>query len=177
MTIKIFLDTEFSCFKKPEIISVGLVADNGKEFYGETADFLQSASPWVIENVVPHLNVDKLGKSADDLGNAVTKWLSEFEEPITIVCDYDADIDMLLSLNLSLPKIFKKFENLNYLITRFAKSNQAINQFKDIKQTYSTVYKKYFTDNNVPNHHSLYDAKAMKEAWTSVSNKFGIIIQ
>lgn len=54
-----FLDTEFfeDGHKKPiELISIGLVSEEGREFYAENMDVKRgSLSPWLKQNVVPHL--------------------------------------------------------------------------------------------------------------------------
>jgi hypothetical protein len=55
--LKYFIDTEFA--EKPhtiEIISAALVAEDGREFYAERADFNPAdANPWVLANVIPRL--------------------------------------------------------------------------------------------------------------------------
>ena len=35
----VFLDTEFTSFFQPDLISVGLVAEDGREFYAERTDY------------------------------------------------------------------------------------------------------------------------------------------
>ncbi len=62
--MKYWLDTEF--IARPftiDLISIGLVADNGREFYAESSEVDWSkASPWTLENVRPQL--DGKGTSA-----------------------------------------------------------------------------------------------------------------
>ena len=56
-----FLDTEFaetggSDSPTIDLISIGIVAEDGREYYGESSDFIPSnCNPWVVENVLPHL--------------------------------------------------------------------------------------------------------------------------
>lgn len=51
-----FLDTEFiDDGKTIDLISIGVVSDDGREFYAELSVDWSKASPWVLENVVPHL--------------------------------------------------------------------------------------------------------------------------
>jgi hypothetical protein len=58
--VKYFLDTEFieSGPKWPlELLSIGIVAEDGREFYAENGDApTHHASEWVKENVLPHLS-------------------------------------------------------------------------------------------------------------------------
>lgn len=55
--MRYYLDTEFiEDGMTIELISIGVVADDGREFYAESADVdLTRASDWVKANVVPHL--------------------------------------------------------------------------------------------------------------------------
>jgi hypothetical protein len=52
--MKYFLDTEF--IEQPctiQLISIGLVAEDGREFYAISNEFdVNLASPWVMENVI-----------------------------------------------------------------------------------------------------------------------------
>ena len=55
--MKYYIDTEFA--EKPntiDLISIGIVCEDGREFYAESADFETNlANDWVKENVLPHL--------------------------------------------------------------------------------------------------------------------------
>lgn len=55
--MRYFLDTEFiEDGRTIDLISIGVVAEDGREFYAESLDAdLSKASPWVRENVIPHL--------------------------------------------------------------------------------------------------------------------------
>lgn len=60
--MRLFFDTEFiEDGKTIDLISIGIVAADGRELYCESSEFDASkAGPWVKENVLPHL----LGKGA-----------------------------------------------------------------------------------------------------------------
>jgi hypothetical protein len=60
-----FFDTEFiEDGKTIDLISIGIVAEDGREFYAESLDCdLSKASPWVKENVIPHLASQQRDKS------------------------------------------------------------------------------------------------------------------
>ena len=64
--MKYWLDTEFiENGKTIDLISIGIVADDGREFYAENLDAdLSKASSWVQENVLPHLWSRQSDKSA-----------------------------------------------------------------------------------------------------------------
>ncbi len=55
--MRFFLDTEFiEDGRTIDLISIGIVADDGREYYAESNECdLTRASPWVVDNVLPHL--------------------------------------------------------------------------------------------------------------------------
>lgn len=57
--MKYFIDTEFQesgPYKPIELISIGIVREDGKELYLENKDYtIETASDWLRQNVVPHL--------------------------------------------------------------------------------------------------------------------------
>jgi hypothetical protein len=61
--MKYFFDTEFHEYKRDgvntiELISIGIVAEDGREFYAESLDFDMTAATengWLKENVIDHL--------------------------------------------------------------------------------------------------------------------------
>jgi len=55
--MKYFFDTEFiEDGKTIELISIGMVSEDGREFYAEVSDApLETANDWVKENVIPQL--------------------------------------------------------------------------------------------------------------------------
>ena len=55
--MKYFVDTEFiEDGKTIDLLSIGIVAEDGREFYAESQEAdISKASDWVRENVIPHL--------------------------------------------------------------------------------------------------------------------------
>jgi hypothetical protein len=52
----VFLDTEFSDFTRPDLISLALVAEDGREFYAERTDYTATrCTEFVRETVLPLL--------------------------------------------------------------------------------------------------------------------------
>jgi DNA polymerase III epsilon subunit-like protein len=90
---KIFLDTEFTgLHQHTTLISIGLVSECGKQFYGELTDYDKSQlDDWLRENVIAHLissgNPNELtippyahiGETAF-MKAALLHWLSQFDE-------------------------------------------------------------------------------------------------
>ena len=53
----IFLDTEFTDFARPDLISLALVSEDGREFYAERTDYdPERCSEFVRETVLPLLD-------------------------------------------------------------------------------------------------------------------------
>lgn len=112
--MKYFLDTEFfeQGHQHPiQLISLGIVAEDGREFYMENSDVrLQTLSPWLQTNVVPHLTGPKLPHK--ELGPAVLRFLGNDTKPQfwAYFADYDWVVFcQLYGAMISLPETFPMF--------------------------------------------------------------------
>lgn len=84
--MKLFIDCEFNEFKG-ELISVGIVAENGQEFYEVAHCF--NPKPWVSEHVMPILN--KPPVSYREIQRNLNLFLKQFDS-IHLVADWPEDI-------------------------------------------------------------------------------------
>lgn len=93
----IFVDTEFTDFIKIDLISIGLVAEDGREFYGERNDYrYEDCSDFVRATVLPLLHrVSNARCSAAHLTYRLQQWFASLAEPVTLVFDYSSDWDLL----------------------------------------------------------------------------------
>ena len=66
---KYWFDTEFmEDGERIELLSIGVVCEDGREFYAESLDAdLSHANEWVVENVIPHLWSRKADKRKANL--------------------------------------------------------------------------------------------------------------
>ena len=82
--MKIFLDTEFTSFEDPKLISVGMVSEDGEEFYRELADGceLTECSMFVVAWVLPWLAEGLVGRNLSSL-------LGQHLDLVQHVCDVD----------------------------------------------------------------------------------------
>lgn len=82
--MKYFLDTEFIEAGRSvpvTLISIGIVAEDGREFYAVSADFdPNSASEWVRENVLPHLG-DARRSAVAEIALEVLKFIGNDAKP------------------------------------------------------------------------------------------------
>lgn len=74
--MKIFFDTEFTgLHKDTTLISIGLIDENGRTFYGEFSDYDESkCDDWIRENVIKHLKWSKEGPVEDFVNIYVNSW-------------------------------------------------------------------------------------------------------
>lgn len=92
---RIFLDTEFTQFREGQLLSLGLVADDGLELYVEVADVARQAqaSEFCKEVVLSQFGLISGSAVSDDaaVGARVAAWLAPFEHPVEISYDYKLD--------------------------------------------------------------------------------------
>ncbi|WP_311732569.1 MULTISPECIES: 3'-5' exoribonuclease [Burkholderia cepacia complex] len=96
------MDTEFTGFIDCQLISLAIVGEDGREFYGECSDFEPSAcSEFVRAAVLPQLGQFP-GRSmpARQLRDELRAWLLAVPaKPKRILCfDYQGDFDLLYDL-------------------------------------------------------------------------------
>ncbi len=114
--MKYFLDTEF--IEKPctiDLISIGIVAENGREYYAISTEFDRSqASHWVRENVISLLPPieDPAWKNRMQIEKEILDFVGD--DPTPHFWGYYADYDWvafcwLFGPMISLPRHFPKF--------------------------------------------------------------------
>lgn len=107
--MNLFFDCEFTgLHKDTTLVSIGIVAENGKKFYAESADYDENqCDDWIKENVLAHTILAgnetlaaRLGADDDttvvlggkeDIRHELLKWLKQFDEVqfVSDVCHYD----------------------------------------------------------------------------------------
>ncbi|WP_247308925.1 3'-5' exoribonuclease [Ralstonia pseudosolanacearum] len=105
--VRVFVDCEFTDFIDCDLISIALVADDGREFYGERSDYDQaSCSAFVREAVLPQLG-QYPGRvfTREALRTALLAWLDQFAGKTwrTLCFDYAGDWELLVDLVGELP--------------------------------------------------------------------------
>jgi hypothetical protein len=100
--MRLHVDCEFTDFIDCDLISIALVSDDGREFYGERSDYNDSTcSAFVREAVLPQLGQHP-GRvfTREGLRTALLAWLDQFaSEPERFFCmDYAGDWDLLVDL-------------------------------------------------------------------------------
>lgn len=96
--MRCFFDCEFTgLHQKTTLISIGLVAEDGREYYAELTDFDQAqVDEWIQENVINNLVLHRLGGpvyhsrivakydrclgTMSEVSKSLNDWLSQFDQ-------------------------------------------------------------------------------------------------
>jgi hypothetical protein len=139
----IFLDTEFSNFIQPQLISIGLVSEDNQPFYAELNDFdISGCSDFVKTVVLPQLGKQpELAMDTRTLRQSLSAWLQRFSEfGAVIAYDYSGDWTLFQT---ALP------ERPPWLL------------HKDIyPEINDLVAEQFFMNTGLSDHHALHDAMA-----------------
>ena len=104
--MKYFLDTEFiEDGKTIDLLSIGIVSDEGKIFYAESSEADKSkASDWVKKNVLPHITGP--GQTRAEIRDGILKYIgAEKPEFWAYYADYDwVALCQLFGTMMDLPK-------------------------------------------------------------------------
>lgn len=96
--MRIFFDTEFTDFSAPRLISVGLVSEDGREFYVELTDgwLPEHCTEFVVDVVLPLLGDKSAPRMTRDVaGERLAQWLAGFDGPVTVIYDTETDWRLL----------------------------------------------------------------------------------
>lgn len=170
-TLRVFLDTEFTDFIGADLISIGLKAETGEEFYGENLDFNRKlASQFVVDNVYPLLDHDKYGLRELELAARVGRWLEDLPcERIEVFVDYPTDWELLCGLlRDDLPKFATEVNFTVLLETQCllaaARAGDtgaaAAARFARARDQFYREFLAHFQETGEAQHHALSDARA-----------------
>lgn len=146
----VFTDTEFTTFVDPQLISIGMVADSGEEFYAEVPFPHAACSIFVRETVIPLLNqYPHAYCPLPELPQRLMTWLQIVRrsgEEIEIGIDFQTDWDLFV-------------QALDYRVPAWCRMRRVAQNINELLLT--DFYKK----TGVPEHHALYDAQANRYAF------------
>jgi hypothetical protein len=168
----IFLDTEFTDFSDPHLISIAMISEDGAhQIYREISDYPKwKASQFVNDIVVPMLDIKSYGTTYVWAGLDVVDWFNSLpSSDITIVLDYAGDWHLLQQL------IEKHMLKLTKQITPLM-SKQAFENMMNSKgftrptlvsaaYDFAAASEIKFQEDINKRHHALVDVKAMRYGW------------
>lgn len=155
--MKFFLDTEFS--DKGRVlhpISIGIVAEDGREFYSEVFSLWRqdSPDPWIVENVGKYLDADRQALAREDVGAKLREFIGD--EPAEFWAYWSA-YDWVVFCQvmgglMNLPK------NVSPWVRDLAWLDPTLERIRALK-----VY-------NEKPHHALYDARELREQFARLQS-------
>jgi hypothetical protein len=148
--MRYWFDTEFiEDGKTIDLISIGIVAEDGRELYLESAEVnLDRASPWVKANVLPHLTGERWSRISieADVRNFVG-YSGTQPEFWGYYADYDwVVLCQLFGTMMDLPKGWPMY-------------------CRDVKQLADSMGNPALPKQSETEHHALADARWTKKAW------------
>ncbi|MDE1716211.1 3'-5' exoribonuclease [Chromobacterium amazonense] len=155
----VFVDTEFTDFIQIDLIAIGLVAEDGREFYAERNDYRrEDCSDFVRAYVLPLLGqVKGASCSVQELTLRLHGWLESLRQPVTLVFDYASDWDLLAdALQAEDGQPLPSNLGEKWLLTPEVIGDPVFRQA--MTETYSA---------NWPPHHALADARALRSGYLS----------
>ena len=142
--VVLFVDTEFTGFNNPKLISIGIVASSGEEFYEEAEYHLEECSDFVRATVLRLLNQKAL--SLEELQTVLLGWIESLRNNALILICYDSEYDREM-----LEQIFGDRRPQGVVLRNLGASY--VNKIKQYE--FHVKYKQ-------AEHHALHDARALK---------------
>jgi len=147
--VKYWIDTEF--IARPytiDLISIGIVAEDGREFYAESSEVdWSTANLWTLQNVRPQLAGN--GIKREQIGNALRLFTDGDERPV--FWGYFPAYDWV-AFNL----LFGGMDDLPFHYPQLC---------LDIKQWAIELGDPELPHQEGARHHALYDARWTRQAW------------
>lgn len=149
----LFLDTEFSNYAHPDLISIGIARLDGADFYAEITDYRpDDCTDFVRAEIIPLLGkIPSAACTSVELSSRLRDWFDALSEPATILCDYETDWQLLQAAFIGdLPLNIGTHQLVDHKVFRHPayKLGEVL--------TYSAAW---------PPHHALADAQALREGY------------
>lgn len=170
----VFIDTEFTSLafmdsidpgSLPHLLSIGLVTQGGREFYGElmlNSDLLAQCSDFVKASVVSQFDKKPASyASLFELGCRVNDFLADLHAPIQVIHDHSVDWKLLV-------RLLDQVDPMARL--RLVRKNvwQPLRESKDLASFAKRNSLATSAQEGLMPHHALADARALKAASEAV---------
>lgn len=165
MPISVFIDTEFTDFRDPVLLSLGAVTEDGRELYVELdlstpegAAAQRAMSNFVHDTVVPQFRLHpQAHPTQESMGHALANWLLGLSARITLVYDFKTDLHLLVhSLKLA-----KRWAEL----TPQLEMPVFYRGMTDCAESAMEASLRQSEEQALFRHHALADARAMRSAY------------
>jgi hypothetical protein len=168
----LFLDTEFTDFLNCDLISVGIVSEDGRhEFYVEITDYkTEWSSDYVKQAIVPLLEHGKYGMTFEQAGAAFKQWFEALpDNHIEFIVDYAGDAMLMNGLvhdhGPTDKKVLVKLYNDEF---RRCIHDRGFHRLAQLEAGFRTLLhgmEDYYEQVDNRRHHALVDAKANRHGW------------
>lgn len=167
--MNVFFDTEFTSLEKKHgnryLISIGCVAEDGREFYAELTDTWDEhlCSLFVLETVLPLLEGGDFEMGVTELAERLKAWIESLsDEEVTLRTDQPA---------FDWPFIEEIFGFYGW--PRNLRRKYGTIWFEtDIQQDqFNAELERYWKENATKLHHALVDARALFSAWRHAAER------
>lgn len=151
--MRFWFDTEFiEDGKTIELISIGVVAEDGRRYYAENSECdLSKASDWVKQNVLPHLRGGKELRTREQIADDLIVFMGKAPEVWAYYADYDwVVLCQLFGTMMNLPEGWPMF-------------------CRDIKQLCLDRGNPQLPEQPSIEHHALEDAEWAYKSWRFLS--------
>lgn len=157
----LFLDTEFTGLGQisPSLVSIGLVAEDGRYFYAELApeNYMDTVTPWVVANVLPLLDGGDFVMQPDELRQRLAAWIGGLGS-VRIACD-SKDYDMAFLRAI-----------LDPWPTNVEPNPRTLQFNADRGKRFLNAIEKAFARGKLRQHHALDDAMANRLGWLATQD-------
>lgn len=158
--MRVFFDTEFSAFRDGRLLSVGLVAEDGRERYVELpGDGLnRDVSDFVRSHVLRQFGAvaDSEAGTLAGLGERVARFLEELGQPVKMCFDYKLD-RQFLEQALRLTAAWSTLQKSSTFVDVAGQANSEVAKVAALAS--------YKASEPLREHHALADARALRAAW------------
>jgi hypothetical protein len=154
----LFFDTEFTdlCID-PRLVSIGLISEDGREFYAELSDTyrLDDVGTFAREAVLPKLQGGDALQSMSELTVRLGNWIEGFNQPVKLATD---------SLSWDWPWIQEIFDTPGTWPENLDGRPEILLFDADKGERFNLAVEIAFAE-GLRRHHSLDDAKANHRGW------------
>ena len=176
--MRLFFDTEFTGLRKnTTLISIGIVAEDGRQFYAELTDYnLDQCDDWIRKNVLrnlynrepledqPYVENFHIGDKKV-IGLALRNWLKQFDyvQFVSDVCHYDFVLLIdLFGEALNLPNnVNPACHDINQDIARYLGISE-VEAFNFSREELVMIEFGEELPETINKHNALYDAKVIR---------------
>ncbi len=161
---RVFCDFEFSDFTNPELLSIGLVTEDGRELYIERADAAEiEVSDFVKTDVLPLFGSESPEVLAyEEIGDRVVEWFDSLrggDRSVVIEVISDSEFDHRLLSNLQPSPAWLQSVNVVTRLVQHLLSGRKFFRY-DIESTERHL-------GLGVQHHALIDSRVMREAYAA----------